>query len=76
MACDFVRLTDYPAPSRKLRVPCSRGQQLLRLDFEGAFHDVDASLLMGKGGAGAAASGGRDDPSPTTAGRPQRSCPA
>ena len=46
VACDFVRLTDYPTIT-KLRV-LSRNQQLLRLDFEEAFHDVDASLLMGK----------------------------
>lgn len=44
--CDFVRLADYPTIT-KLRV-LSRNQQLLRLDFEEAFHSVDASLLMQK----------------------------
>ncbi|ENY73184.1 bifunctional heptose 7-phosphate kinase/heptose 1-phosphate adenyltransferase [Aeromonas diversa CDC 2478-85] len=46
VACDFVRLTDYPTIT-KLRV-LSRNQQLLRLDFEEAFHSVDAGLLMAK----------------------------
>ena len=46
VACDFVRLADYPTIT-KLRV-LSRNQQLLRLDFEEAFHDVDSTLLMGK----------------------------
>lgn len=46
VACDFVRLTDYPTIT-KLRV-LSRNQQLLRLDFEEGFHAVDPSLLMQK----------------------------
>lgn len=46
VACDFVRLKDYPTIT-KLRI-LSRNQQLLRLDFEEGFHDVDASLLVCK----------------------------
>lgn len=46
VACDFVRLADYPTIT-KLRV-LSRNQQLLRLDFEEGFHAVDPSLLMQK----------------------------
>ncbi|ALP43059.1 bifunctional D-glycero-beta-D-manno-heptose-7-phosphate kinase/D-glycero-beta-D-manno-heptose 1-phosphate adenylyltransferase HldE [Aeromonas schubertii] len=46
VACDFVRLDDYPTIT-KLRV-LSRNQQLLRLDFEEGFHSVDAGLLMAK----------------------------
>ena len=46
VACDFVRLTDYPTIT-KLRV-LSRNQQLLRSTSKEAFHDVDASLLMGR----------------------------
>ncbi|NAW65983.1 bifunctional D-glycero-beta-D-manno-heptose-7-phosphate kinase/D-glycero-beta-D-manno-heptose 1-phosphate adenylyltransferase HldE [Photobacterium halotolerans] len=42
--CDFVSLPDYPTIT-KLRV-MSRGQQLIRLDFEEGFHDVDADLIL------------------------------
>ncbi|MGF1835726.1 bifunctional D-glycero-beta-D-manno-heptose-7-phosphate kinase/D-glycero-beta-D-manno-heptose 1-phosphate adenylyltransferase HldE [Photobacterium sanguinicancri] len=42
--CDFVSLPDYPTIT-KLRV-MSRGQQLIRLDFEEGFHDVDPDLIM------------------------------
>ncbi|UTV27392.1 bifunctional D-glycero-beta-D-manno-heptose-7-phosphate kinase/D-glycero-beta-D-manno-heptose 1-phosphate adenylyltransferase HldE [Photobacterium atrarenae] len=42
--CDFVSLPDYPTIT-KLRV-MSRGQQLIRLDFEEGFHDVNADLIL------------------------------
>ncbi|MGF1700636.1 bifunctional D-glycero-beta-D-manno-heptose-7-phosphate kinase/D-glycero-beta-D-manno-heptose 1-phosphate adenylyltransferase HldE [Photobacterium makurazakiensis] len=42
--CDFVPLANYPTIT-KLRV-MSRGQQLIRLDFEEGFHDVDADLIL------------------------------
>lgn len=42
--CDFVSLSDYPTTT-KLRV-ISRGQQLIRLDFEDGFHDVKAELIL------------------------------
>ncbi|MCG2835341.1 bifunctional D-glycero-beta-D-manno-heptose-7-phosphate kinase/D-glycero-beta-D-manno-heptose 1-phosphate adenylyltransferase HldE [Photobacterium sp. WH77] len=42
--CDFVSLPDYPTIT-KLRV-MSRGQQLIRLDFEEGFHDVDVDLIL------------------------------
>ncbi|MCW8330354.1 bifunctional D-glycero-beta-D-manno-heptose-7-phosphate kinase/D-glycero-beta-D-manno-heptose 1-phosphate adenylyltransferase HldE [Photobacterium sp. SDRW27] len=42
--CDFVSLPNYPTIT-KLRV-MSRGQQLIRLDFEEGFHDVDADLIL------------------------------
>ncbi|MDO6499874.1 bifunctional D-glycero-beta-D-manno-heptose-7-phosphate kinase/D-glycero-beta-D-manno-heptose 1-phosphate adenylyltransferase HldE [Photobacterium sanguinicancri] len=42
--CDFVSLPDYPTIT-KLRV-MSRGQQLIRLDFEEGFHDVNPDLIM------------------------------
>ncbi|MGF1682048.1 bifunctional D-glycero-beta-D-manno-heptose-7-phosphate kinase/D-glycero-beta-D-manno-heptose 1-phosphate adenylyltransferase HldE [Photobacterium minamisatsumaniensis] len=42
--CDFVSLANYPTIT-KLRV-MSRGQQLIRLDFEEGFHDVDADLIL------------------------------
>ena len=42
--CDFVSLPDYPTIT-KLRV-MSRGQQLIRLDFEEGFHDVAPDLIM------------------------------
>ncbi len=43
---DFVRLADYPTIT-KLRV-LSRNQQLIRLDFEEGFQDVDAAPLLEK----------------------------
>ncbi|MGL5947968.1 MAG: bifunctional D-glycero-beta-D-manno-heptose-7-phosphate kinase/D-glycero-beta-D-manno-heptose 1-phosphate adenylyltransferase HldE [Aeromonas sp.] len=46
VACDFVALNEFPTIT-KLRV-MSRNQQLLRLDFEQAFHAVDPSLLGDK----------------------------
>ncbi|MDX1303410.1 bifunctional D-glycero-beta-D-manno-heptose-7-phosphate kinase/D-glycero-beta-D-manno-heptose 1-phosphate adenylyltransferase HldE [Photobacterium sp.] len=42
--CDFVSLAEYPTIT-KLRV-MSRGQQLIRLDFEEGFHDVDAEQIL------------------------------
>ena len=42
--CHFERITDQPTVT-KLRV-ISRHQQLIRLDFEDAFHDVDSSALQ------------------------------
>ncbi|MCG7584984.1 bifunctional D-glycero-beta-D-manno-heptose-7-phosphate kinase/D-glycero-beta-D-manno-heptose 1-phosphate adenylyltransferase HldE [Photobacterium sp. OFAV2-7] len=42
--CDFVSLPDYPTIT-KLRV-MSRGQQLIRLDFEEGFHDVAADMIL------------------------------
>jgi D-beta-D-heptose 7-phosphate kinase/D-beta-D-heptose 1-phosphate adenosyltransferase len=44
VACDFARYKDYPTIT-KLRV-LSRHQQLIRLDFEESFFDVDASKLL------------------------------
>jgi len=44
--CDFVRLKQFPTIT-KLRI-LSRHQQLLRLDFEEPFHDVDATDLLAK----------------------------
>ncbi|HIP76260.1 MAG TPA: bifunctional D-glycero-beta-D-manno-heptose-7-phosphate kinase/D-glycero-beta-D-manno-heptose 1-phosphate adenylyltransferase HldE [Psychromonas hadalis] len=43
---DFVVLKEFPTIT-KLRV-LSRNQQLLRLDFEDAFHDVDSALILEK----------------------------
>jgi len=43
---DFVTLTDFPTIT-KLRV-LSRHQQLLRLDFEEAFHDLDSAPILQK----------------------------
>ncbi|MFC1502736.1 bifunctional D-glycero-beta-D-manno-heptose-7-phosphate kinase/D-glycero-beta-D-manno-heptose 1-phosphate adenylyltransferase HldE [Pseudomonadota bacterium] len=42
--CDFVSLPEYPTIT-KLRV-MSRGQQLIRLDFEEGFHNVDADKIL------------------------------
>ncbi|KLV02215.1 heptose 1-phosphate adenyltransferase [Photobacterium aquae] len=42
--CDFVSLPNYPTIT-KLRV-MSRGQQLIRLDFEEGFHNVNADLIL------------------------------
>ncbi|PSU47859.1 bifunctional heptose 7-phosphate kinase/heptose 1-phosphate adenyltransferase [Photobacterium frigidiphilum] len=42
--CDFVSLPDYPTIT-KLRV-MSRGQQMIRLDFEEGFHGVDKDLIL------------------------------
>ncbi|MEZ8826279.1 bifunctional D-glycero-beta-D-manno-heptose-7-phosphate kinase/D-glycero-beta-D-manno-heptose 1-phosphate adenylyltransferase HldE [Vibrio amylolyticus] len=44
--CDFVSLPDYPTIT-KLRV-LSRGQQLIRLDFEDKFEHTDANLILSK----------------------------
>lgn len=44
--CDFVKFDNYPTIT-KLRV-MSRHQQLIRLDFEEGFHNVDASELITK----------------------------
>lgn len=44
--CDFVSLPDYPTIT-KLRV-MSRGQQMMRLDFEEGFHDVDPEPIMSR----------------------------
>lgn len=46
VVCDFVRLPQFPTIT-KLRI-LSRHQQLLRLDFEDPFHDIDASVLLSK----------------------------
>lgn len=43
VTCDFASLENLPTIT-KLRV-MSRGQQLLRLDFEDSFQDVDSSYL-------------------------------
>nr|WP_086939730.1 bifunctional D-glycero-beta-D-manno-heptose-7-phosphate kinase/D-glycero-beta-D-manno-heptose 1-phosphate adenylyltransferase HldE [Thaumasiovibrio occultus] len=42
--CDFVKLADYPTIT-KLRV-MSRGQQLIRLDFEEGFHNVPQTQVL------------------------------
>lgn len=42
--CDFISLPEYPTIT-KLRV-MSRGQQLVRLDFEESFHDVDPTPIL------------------------------
>ncbi|HDI3248539.1 bifunctional D-glycero-beta-D-manno-heptose-7-phosphate kinase/D-glycero-beta-D-manno-heptose 1-phosphate adenylyltransferase HldE [Vibrio cholerae] len=44
--CDFVELPDYPTIT-KLRV-LSRGQQLIRLDFEDKFENTDAQLILSR----------------------------
>lgn len=44
--CDFVELPDYPTIT-KLRV-LSRGQQLIRLDFEDKFENTDANLILSR----------------------------
>ncbi|AMG31005.1 bifunctional D-glycero-beta-D-manno-heptose-7-phosphate kinase/D-glycero-beta-D-manno-heptose 1-phosphate adenylyltransferase HldE [Grimontia hollisae] len=46
VACDFVELLDYPTIT-KLRV-MSRNQQLIRLDFEEGFHDVDVQPILSR----------------------------
>jgi D-beta-D-heptose 7-phosphate kinase/D-beta-D-heptose 1-phosphate adenosyltransferase len=42
--CDFVALPDFPTIT-KLRV-MSRGQQLIRLDFENSFENTDAQYVL------------------------------
>ena len=42
--CDFVALPEYPTIT-KLRV-LSRGQQLIRLDFEDKFENTDPELIL------------------------------
>jgi len=44
--CDFVELVDFPTIT-KLRV-MSRGQQLIRLDFEDSFKNVDAEFVLSR----------------------------
>ncbi|MCE0493396.1 bifunctional D-glycero-beta-D-manno-heptose-7-phosphate kinase/D-glycero-beta-D-manno-heptose 1-phosphate adenylyltransferase HldE [Vibrio salinus] len=44
--CNFVSLPDYPTIT-KLRV-LSRGQQLIRLDFEDRFENTDAELILSR----------------------------
>ncbi|EGR3968670.1 bifunctional D-glycero-beta-D-manno-heptose-7-phosphate kinase/D-glycero-beta-D-manno-heptose 1-phosphate adenylyltransferase HldE [Vibrio cholerae] len=44
--CDFVALPYYPTIT-KLRV-LSRGQQLIRLDFEDKFENTDAQLILSR----------------------------
>lgn len=44
--CDFVALPDYPTIT-KLRV-LSRGQQLIRLDFEDKFENTDPNLVLSR----------------------------
>ena len=44
--CDFVELEDYPTIT-KLRV-MSRGQQLIRLDFEDKFENTDPALVLSR----------------------------
>ncbi|CAM3508926.1 Bifunctional protein HldE [Vibrio aerogenes CECT 7868] len=44
--CDFVALKDYPTIT-KLRV-LSRGQQLIRLDFEDKFQNTDPELILSR----------------------------
>ncbi|MCG3766208.1 bifunctional D-glycero-beta-D-manno-heptose-7-phosphate kinase/D-glycero-beta-D-manno-heptose 1-phosphate adenylyltransferase HldE [Vibrio cincinnatiensis] len=46
VACDFVALADYPTIT-KLRV-LSRGQQLIRLDFEEKFEQNDAKQMLSR----------------------------
>ncbi|HBV77151.1 MULTISPECIES: bifunctional D-glycero-beta-D-manno-heptose-7-phosphate kinase/D-glycero-beta-D-manno-heptose 1-phosphate adenylyltransferase HldE [Vibrio] len=44
VACDFVSIPELPTIT-KLRV-MSRGQQLIRLDFEESFEDIDSTLML------------------------------
>ncbi|MEZ9191639.1 bifunctional D-glycero-beta-D-manno-heptose-7-phosphate kinase/D-glycero-beta-D-manno-heptose 1-phosphate adenylyltransferase HldE [Vibrio sp. 10N.286.52.F8] len=44
--CDFVELEDYPTIT-KLRV-MSRGQQLIRLDFEDKFENTNPELMLSR----------------------------
>ncbi|MCG3723370.1 bifunctional D-glycero-beta-D-manno-heptose-7-phosphate kinase/D-glycero-beta-D-manno-heptose 1-phosphate adenylyltransferase HldE [Vibrio cincinnatiensis] len=46
VVCDFVALADYPTIT-KLRV-LSRGQQLIRLDFEEKFEQNDAKQMLSR----------------------------
>ncbi|KEY91052.1 bifunctional protein [Candidatus Photodesmus blepharus] len=46
ITCDFVALPNYPTIT-KLRV-LSRGQQLIRLDFEEKFENIDAELILSR----------------------------
>ncbi|MFD2176381.1 bifunctional D-glycero-beta-D-manno-heptose-7-phosphate kinase/D-glycero-beta-D-manno-heptose 1-phosphate adenylyltransferase HldE [Veronia pacifica] len=44
--CDFVELEDFPTIT-KLRI-LSRNQQLIRLDFEEGFHNVDVAPILAR----------------------------
>ncbi|OXX28825.1 bifunctional D-glycero-beta-D-manno-heptose-7-phosphate kinase/D-glycero-beta-D-manno-heptose 1-phosphate adenylyltransferase HldE [Vibrio sp. V08_P9A1T1] len=46
VSCDFVALPNYPTIT-KLRV-LSRGQQLIRLDFEDKFENTDPELILSR----------------------------
>ncbi|MFV0450302.1 MAG: bifunctional D-glycero-beta-D-manno-heptose-7-phosphate kinase/D-glycero-beta-D-manno-heptose 1-phosphate adenylyltransferase HldE [Vibrio sp.] len=46
VTCDFVALPNYPTIT-KLRV-LSRGQQLIRLDFEDKFENTDPELILSR----------------------------
>lgn len=46
VTCDFVALPEYPTIT-KLRV-LSRGQQLIRLDFEDKFENTDPELILSR----------------------------
>ncbi|EPE37800.1 bifunctional protein [Candidatus Photodesmus katoptron] len=46
ITCDFVTLPNYPTIT-KLRV-LSRSQQLIRLDFENRFNDINAQLILSR----------------------------
>ena len=46
VSCDFVSVPNYPTIT-KLRV-MSRGQQLIRLDFEEGFHNVDPEMIISR----------------------------
>ncbi|WP_047048455.1 bifunctional D-glycero-beta-D-manno-heptose-7-phosphate kinase/D-glycero-beta-D-manno-heptose 1-phosphate adenylyltransferase HldE [Vibrio mexicanus] len=46
VTCDFVALEDFPTIT-KLRV-LSRGQQLIRLDFEDKFENTDPELVLSR----------------------------
>ncbi|WIG80918.1 bifunctional D-glycero-beta-D-manno-heptose-7-phosphate kinase/D-glycero-beta-D-manno-heptose 1-phosphate adenylyltransferase HldE [Photobacterium damselae] len=46
VSCDFVSVPKYPTIT-KLRV-MSRGQQLIRLDFEEGFHNVDPEMIISR----------------------------
>ncbi|MGI2882985.1 bifunctional D-glycero-beta-D-manno-heptose-7-phosphate kinase/D-glycero-beta-D-manno-heptose 1-phosphate adenylyltransferase HldE [Vibrio furnissii] len=46
VTCNFVALPDYPTIT-KLRV-LSRGQQLIRLDFEDKFENTDPQLILSR----------------------------
>ncbi|PMH39815.1 bifunctional heptose 7-phosphate kinase/heptose 1-phosphate adenyltransferase [Vibrio sp. 10N.286.49.B3] len=46
VTCDFVALSEYPTIT-KLRV-MSRGQQMIRLDFEDKFENTDPELVLSR----------------------------